>query len=135
MPLPRHDQASDAAMRALTVFVVEDESLVALNLEDMLMDLGHTVVGPAMRIDRAKRMIEGDFTADVAILDVNVAGEPVYPVAQMLVDRGVPVVFATGYDRDSLPERWQGDSVLQKPYTMADISSSIATALRIASRA
>lgn len=122
-------------MRPLTVFIVEDESLVALNLEDMLLELGHTVVGPAMRIDRAKRMIEGDFSADVAILDVNVAGEPVFPVAQMLVEKGVPVVFATGYDRESLPERWHGDSVLQKPYTMADISASIAAALRIAGRA
>lgn len=120
--MPSHRDETTAAM---TVFVVEDESLVALNLEDMLSELGHRVLGPAMRIARARTLIEGDFAADAAILDVNVAGEPVFPIAQMLADRGVPIVFATGYDRDGLPEAWHDRAILQKPYTIDEVSRSL----------
>lgn len=119
----------DDAPAILTVFVVEDEALVALNLEDMLGELGHRVLGPAMRIARARAMIEGDFSADVAILDVNVAGEPVFPVAEMLAGRGVPIVFATGYDRDGLPAAWHGCAILQKPYTIEDVARSLKSAV------
>jgi two-component SAPR family response regulator len=120
--MPSH---RDERFGSMTVFVVEDESLVALNLEDMLSELGHRVLGPAMRIARARSLIEGDFFADAAILDVNVAGEPVFPIAEMLVDRGVPIVFATGYDRDGLPEAWHDRTILQKPYTIDEVSRSL----------
>ncbi len=113
----------------LNVFVVEDEALVALNLEDMLAELGCSIVGPAMRIERAREMIESGINADVAILDVNVAGEQVFPVAEMLAQRGVPIVFATGYDREGLPENWHGRTILQKPYTLGDVSRSLAAAV------
>jgi DNA-binding NtrC family response regulator len=119
----------DSGRGPLSVFVVEDEALVALNLEDMLADLGCSIVGPAMRVDRARAMIEGGMSADVAILDVNVAGEQVFPIAEMLAARGVPIVFATGYDRDGLPEAWHGRTILQKPYTLDDVSRSLKAAV------
>jgi DNA-binding NtrC family response regulator len=122
-------QSINDVSRALTVFVVEDESLVALNLEDMLADLGHSVLGPAMRIERARSIVEGEFHADAAILDVNVAGEQVFPIAQMLVERGVPIVFATGYDKDGLPQCWHDRTILQKPYTMDDVARCLTQAV------
>lgn len=127
MEKPMMHSVNDA--QPLTVFVVEDESLVALNLEDILADLGCAVIGPAMRLERARTMVEGDFQADVAILDVNVAGEQIFPVAQMLVERGVPIVFATGYDKDGLPEAWHAHTILQKPYTLDDVSRSLQMAV------
>ncbi|MCO6392222.1 response regulator [Aliihoeflea aestuarii] len=116
-------------LQGLNVFVVEDEALVALNLEDMLDELGCTVIGPAMRLGRAKEMLDGAFTADVAILDVNIAGEPVFPIAEQLAVRGIPIVFATGYGQAGLPTSWHSNPVLQKPYTMDEVSGSLAKAL------
>lgn len=109
----------------LKILVVEDEALVALNLEDMLLELGCQVVGPVMRINSALETVGGDFSADLAILDVNIAGAPVYPVAEVLSRRGTPIVFATGYGRSGLPEDWQHCPVLQKPYTADDVLASI----------
>lgn len=127
-PSPDDSLPEGSPPAPLSVFVVEDEALVALNLEDMLTDLGCAIVGPAMRVERARAMIEDGIRADVAILDVNVAGEQVFPIAQMLAERGVPIVFATGYDRDGLPSIWHERTILQKPYTLDDVSRSIASA-------
>lgn len=120
---------SDAVLDGLAVFVVEDEALVALNLEDMLMDLGCVVVGPAMRLDRAMHMAEQGLAADVAILDVNLAGEKVFPLAERLVEAGLPVVFATGYGRAGLTEAFHALPVLQKPYTIEEVAAGLREAM------
>jgi two-component SAPR family response regulator len=111
------------------VFFVEDETLVAFNLEDILHDLGCIVVGSAMRVDKALAQIATDLAIDVAILDVNIAGELVFPVAERLAELDVPIVFATGYNRDGLPARWHDRTILQKPYTQTDIERAIAAAI------
>ncbi|HEY9057563.1 MAG TPA: response regulator [Aurantimonas sp.] len=116
-------------MKGLKIFVVEDESLVAMQLEDMLFDLGCEVVGLAMRLNGAHEMIDAGIEVDVAILDVNVGGEKVYPVAERFRSAGVPVIFATGYGRSGLEQEWQSCPVLQKPYTERQIESSIGSAL------
>ncbi len=118
----------------LRVFVVEDEALVALNLEDMLTDLGCSVVGPAMRIGKALDFLSGSFDPDVAILDVNIAGEPIFPLAQQIAERGIPIVFATGYGRSGLPEEWHQRPILQKPYTIEDVSRSLVLAMQQSGR-
>lgn len=115
-------------LQGLNVFVVEDEALVALNLEDLLDDLGCTVIGPAMRLGKAKEMLDGAFQADVAILDVNIAGEPVFPIAEQLADKGIPIIFATGYGQAGLPASWHSNPILQKPYTMDDVIGSLSRA-------
>ncbi len=117
-------------LQGLSVFVVEDEALVALNLEDMLIDLGCIIVGPAMRVAKAREMLADALQADVAILDVNVAGELVFPVAEELATKGIPIIFATGYGQAGLPEAWHGNTILQKPYTMDDVSGSLVKAVR-----
>jgi CheY-like chemotaxis protein len=122
MPLPDGSHSPSS----FTVFVVEDEALVALNLEDMLADLGCTVLGPAMKIEAAEGMIAAGIDADLDILDVNIGGRPIYPIAEKLIERSMPIVFATGYGRSGLPEEWRDRPVLQKPYAMAELAECIA---------
>lgn len=117
-----------SSLAGFRVFAVEDESLVAMQLEDILDDLGCVSAGFAMRVDRALAMLEASPGIDAAILDMNVAGMKVYPVAERLRELGVPIVFATGYGLDGIAEEWRVFPVLQKPYT----AEQIAGALRVA---
>lgn len=121
---------SDGETAGLSVFVVEDEALVALNLEDMLLELGCTVVGPAMRLDRAHRMVDDGLAADAAILDVNIAGEMVHDLARRLAEQGLPLVFATGYGLAGLATEFQDFPVLQKPYTADDVAQGLVRAMK-----
>lgn len=125
MPSP----CDPAGLSGLKIIVIEDEALVALNLESMLEDLGCTVVGPFMRYAQAETMIERSADADAAILDVNIGGQKVFPIAQKLVEKGVPIIFATGYGRAGLPEAWHDRPVLQKPYTEAEVALGLKIAL------
>lgn len=118
-------QIETASLNGLSVFVIEDESLVLVNLEDMLEEMGCSLVGPAMRLDQAEAMLEQASGADVAVLDVNIGGQPVFPLAEKLAARGVPLVLATGYGRDGLPEAWRDATVLGKPYTFDDLASAL----------
>ena len=113
----------------LRVFMVEDEALVALNLEDMLLDLGCTLVASAMHIEAALDIIAQGLSVDVAILDVNLGGQPVFPVAEKLAEAGVTIVFATGYGRGGLPEEWRDRQVLQKPYTQDEVAACLQAAV------
>jgi CheY-like chemotaxis protein len=106
-------------------FVVEDETLVLFGLEDALADLGCEVVAQAMRLDQAIAMAEALGPVDVAILDVNIGGTTVFPVAEILKERGVPLVFATGYGRAGLPPEWQSHAVIVKPYSLDDIERAL----------
>lgn len=108
----------------LRILVVEDEMLVAMNIEDMLLDLGHEVAGLASRVEPALALArEGEF--DVAMLDVNLAGKPSFPVAEILIERGIPVLFATGYGIKGIPEAFHACPVLQKPFREKDLGAAI----------
>lgn len=89
------ESARSLQLKGLRVLVVEDEALVALQLEDMLADLGCAIIGPASRVCQALDLLGGQ-RVDAAVLDLNVAGELVYPVADALASRGLPYIFATG---------------------------------------
>ncbi|WP_062203196.1 response regulator [Aureimonas sp. AU12] len=119
------DGSSCAGLR---VFAVEDESLVAMQLEDILEELGCEIVGMAMRVGRALEMLGALRAVDVAVLDMNVAGEKVYPVAEYLRSRDIPIVFATGYGRNGIMEEWRDNPILQKPYTGDQVAEAIADA-------
>ncbi len=113
---------TDFPLAGLRVLVVEDETLVAMLLEDMLGDLGCEVVATASRIAHAVELARDPAqTFDAAILDVNVAGESITPVAQALSERPTPFVFATGYGESGVPEAFRGRPVLQKPFSIADV--------------
>ena len=113
----------------IRVFIVEDEVLVAMNLEMILEDLGCVVVGPAMRYDRAEEMVTGGVDADAAIIDVNVGGREVFPLAARLAAAKIPLIFATGYGSSGLPAEWQSRPILHKPYTMTDVARGLSLAL------
>ena len=106
------------------ILIVEDEMLIALNLEDMLVQLGHTVVAMAARIPEAfKLAAESDI--DLAILDLNLFGMSSFPVADVLRGRGIPFMFATGYGTNGLTESYRNEIVLEKPYGVRELQSAI----------
>ena len=112
------------AERRLRILIVEDEMLLAMNIEDMLLDLGHEVAGIASRLEPALALArEGAF--DVAMLDVNLAGERSFPVAELLAARGIPFLFATGYGRAGIEETYRDRPVLQKPFRADELLAAI----------
>ena len=112
----------------LRVLLVEDENLVAMLLEDMLAELGHSVVGPVARLKKALEMAQHE-AIDLAILDVNINGEQAYPVAEALAARGIPFVFSTGYGERGLPPQYRGHPTLQKPFQQHDLEKLFAVVL------
>jgi CheY-like chemotaxis protein len=116
------------SLNALHVLVVEDEMLVAMELEEALVSFGCFVVGPASRIRHALQLAS-EAEIDAAVLDVNVAGEKVFPVAEVLARRGVPFVFATGYGAAGIDGAFPDSPILQKPYPEAALARALAEAL------
>jgi DNA-binding NtrC family response regulator len=109
------------------VLVVEDELMIRMLLQDMLDDLGHTLAGEAGRIDEAMRLAkQAEF--DVAILDVNLNGEPISPVVEVLVQRGLPFVLATGYGQRGVPEPYRRTPTLQKPFQADALAQALEAA-------
>ena len=104
--------ADKTDLRAHRIMVVEDEALIAMVLVDHLQEIGLSAVGPFSRVADALKV---DEELDAAILDVNLGGESVYPVADMLHARGIPFVFMTGYGSASIDPRFALVPVLQKP--------------------
>jgi CheY-like chemotaxis protein len=106
------------------VLAVEDESLVAMWLEDLLADLGCLVVGPANTIKAALTLLDQQ-PVDAAVLDINIAGEKVFPVADRLTALNVPFVFATGYGVSGVQEPHAHRPVIQKPYTTRTLQRAL----------
>lgn len=108
-----------------SVLIIEDESLIAMMLEDFLDSLGHTVAGTAESVPEAvARIGEGGF--DLAILDVHLrGGEACWPAADALSDAGVPFLLATGGHTEPPPARHAAAPVLAKPFTMADVERAV----------
>jgi CheY-like chemotaxis protein len=108
------------------VLVVEDEMLIGMLLEDMLTDMGHQVAAIVPRLKEALAAVDrGGF--DLAILDVHLHGESAFPVAEALIGKNVPFVFATGYGERGLPENYRGRPVLQKPFAREDLERVLKT--------
>ena len=98
--------------------------LVAMNVEEMLLELGHEVAGLASRLAPALALAR-ESRFDAAMLDVNLAGEPSFPVADLLAERGIPFLFATGYGRQGLDERYRGCPMLQKPFRTEELGAAL----------
>jgi CheY-like chemotaxis protein len=116
--------------QGLRVVVVEDDSLICLLFEDMLTDLGCKVVGTAYDFKGATELAQSGESIDVAILDVNLGGQQVYPVADILSRRGIPFLFATGMGAGGLPADWQGHCSVSKPMTMESLSEALGCAIK-----
>jgi CheY-like chemotaxis protein len=102
------------ATKKVCVLLAEDEMMVAMMLEDRLEHFGYQVL-KAARLPACLALAESA-PIDVAILDINLAGQVSFPVAEVLRRRGIPFVFSSGYGDDGLPAPWKGEKVLQKPY-------------------
>lgn len=116
-------------VRPCRVLVVEDEPLVALSLERLLEAEGCAVVGPAASVASALALLDSS-SIDGAILDVNLRGEEVYPVADRLAASSTPYVFVTGHSAEVLPQAHRTASVVTKPYSDSEIMSVVKTFIR-----
>jgi CheY-like chemotaxis protein len=119
----------DSRLIGLRVLIVEDEAMVSMLLEDVLGELGCEVVGPAFSLPQALSLVGSDQAIGAAILDVNVRGMPIYPVAEKLAEMGVPFVFATGYGPDGLVENWRARPKLQKPFSVQQVATALLAAV------
>jgi CheY-like chemotaxis protein len=108
----------------LKVFVVEDEAMIRMLVGDMLEELGHGVSAETGDINQAIQLAQSA-EYDVAILDVNVNGSAVTPVAEMIKARGLPFIFATGYGSDGVPEGFRDRPALQKPFQQQALAAVI----------
>ncbi|MDT7952611.1 MAG: response regulator [Acetobacteraceae bacterium] len=113
------------------VLLVEDEMLVAMLVEELLAELGCIVLGPYGRVAPALAAIETELV-DVAVLDVNIAGEKVFPVAHALERRGVPFLFVTGYGESALPRDRPNWEACVKPFHMHELAERLASKLEMA---
>ena len=112
-----------------SVFLVEDEVMIRMMVTDMLEELGYTVAAEAGEINEAIRLAESTFF-DLAILDVNVNGKVISPVADLIKARNKPFIFATGYGFSGLPEEYRDRPALQKPFQLETLGRMIDSALR-----
>ena len=111
------------------MLVVEDETLIAMMLEEFLADLGIKVVEVAGTLARGLAIAtDAAVAADGAILDANLGGEKVFPVADALAGRGVPFVFATGYGLQGLAPRYADHKVIAKPFRLEPLKQFLLSA-------
>ena|SRR5690349_23607861 len=114
--------------RRKRVLIVEDEAMISMLIEDMVLDFGCEIVGPAARLDHALTLaLQGDI--DIGLLDINVDGTVVFPVADVLRFRGIPFIFSTGYDFRSLPERFRDCPTLSKPFSYENFAETLRSTL------
>ncbi|MCF7750105.1 response regulator [Bacillus subtilis subsp. subtilis] len=107
------------------VLLVEDESLVAMMVEDCLIELGYDVAAVAASVEAALAAVQAG-TIDCAVLDVNLGGTPSFPVAEALEARGIPYMFVTGYDGAAIPAHFRPRHGLQKPFRVRELQEALA---------
>jgi two-component sensor histidine kinase len=112
------------------VLLVEDDALIALDMKDGLEQAGATIVGPVARLDRAL-LLAADDGLDAAVLDVNLGGEHVFPLADLLAERSIPFAFLTGYHRRAVfPDRYRDALALQKPISRPALTAVVERLMR-----
>lgn len=103
------------------ILIVEDEFLIAIHAAEVMEGLGFSVVGPVATIEQALELLrEGAF--DGAILDVNLSGTLIFPVAEALAERDIPFILTSGYEATGLPDRWRDRPHLRKPVMERDLA-------------
>jgi len=119
--------------RKSRILVVEDQAAISMLVEDLLVDSGYDVVGPASSMEQAMDITRSS-AIDGAVLDIQIGDTPVYPLADLLHSIGVPFIFSTGYQGTTIPERFKGVPVVEKPYGSEAFVGALQTALRGAAK-
>ena len=119
----------DDPLQGLRVLVVEDEALVAMLIEEYLKEFGCVVACSVRRVANGLESL-GDSRVGAAVLDVNVAGESVSPIAEALEEQKIPFIFASGYGARGVEARWSGRPVLEKPFAAQDLRSALLASLK-----
>ena len=114
---------------ALRVLIVEDELLLALELADLVRLMGHEAVGPVATLTTGLELLQGA-SIDAALLDINLWGEPVYPLAQGCLDRGIPVIFVTSLQPKDIVPEMRSLPCMTKPWTRGKLEGLMSTVFR-----
>ena len=112
------------------VMLVEDEYFIADDLTKALQKVGAEVIGPVPAVGKALSLLASDQRIDAAVLDINLQGEAVFPIADALVERGIPFAFATGYGQGEIPAKFEGVLRWEKPFEPAEIARGLIGLLR-----
>jgi len=112
---------SSISSAAFSILIVEDEAMIAMMLEEYLDALGHSVMGSAANIEEAFSLLESG-TPDLAILDCYLGSDEIWPVADILMERNIPLILSSGGSISALPDRYVSCPMLQKPYTIGALS-------------
>jgi CheY-like chemotaxis protein len=104
--------------------IVEDETIISLEIEQMLEELDCHIVWHAANVPQALKIL-AEHRPDFALLDVNLGNQKVFPVAKTLIDQSVPFIFSTGYGREGLPLEWAGWPVIRKPYLVSELAAKL----------
>lgn len=123
----RHDEAPPR-FAGVQILLVEDETVVSFVIEDMLKELGCSKVWHARGVGEALAILR-DRRPDAAVLDVNLAGELGYAVAEHLESAHIPFLFATGYGRHGIPDRWSSRPAIQKPFRYQALAAALGSLL------
>lgn len=107
------------------IMLVEDESLVLMLLEDMLKDMGHSVACTASELDEALELAR-DAPYNLAIIDINLKGQRTFPVAEIVKDRKLPLIFSTGYGANGIDPKFADIPVLCKPFDDKSLAGALA---------
>ena len=121
----RSERLSTASLRGRSILVVEDDYMIAQDVQEELEDAGAAVVGPVPSVGDALRLI-GSEPIDAAVLDVNLGEERSFPIAEALEARAIPFLFATGYNSGDIPEEWRRAVIVMKPLRLAAVEQLLA---------
>lgn len=119
------NQTHEAPLSRCRVLVVEDEYFVADDVVRAIESLGAEIVGPVPTREQAMALLTSADRIDAAVLDVNLQGESVFPVADALAQRGIPFIFATGYDQSALPVAYQSIQRWEKPFDPTKLAQAL----------
>jgi CheY-like chemotaxis protein len=116
---------NDPDLAGRHILIIEDEHIVAQAMCRMLRVWGASVIGPAATVDAALALVRSTPRIDGVLLDINLRGVRAFAVADELIERHIPLVFATGYSDPTIPERYRHVGVLQKPFGPEDIARAL----------
>jgi len=127
---PTNNAIGTSTLQGLRVLVMEDRALIAAKVMEVLHEVGCVPVGPAATLQAGLDLAKcNDIGIDAAVLDIDLRGSPVYPLAEALLLRGIPLLFLTGYGANAIPDVWRGTIRVEKPFEATTLIAALVSAL------